>query len=736
MQLIFLNPAILLAGLFVLVPVVLHLWRRKPVPVVFPALQFLKGRHQATRRKLRLRELFLLALRVLAILCLVGAFARPILAPEGWEKGSSAKPAIVLVFDTSPRMDYVYQGESRLDRARALAQELLARVPSGCQVAVVDGQGGPIGFEADRTAALVRLRRLKVSPGAMPVAVALLRGLGLVQGNSATGSEIFVFTDLAQVGWPEDTVRTLRDQLAALPTTNLTLVDVGVDNPVNFALGDLQVISSVTAPGSMVYVRTVLTGTAAGQKMVELRLWEPHGPEAPAGEADYQLRGAETVSVLPGQSSPVEFAFTASRPGVYQGFLALLGEDPLKWDDRRFFTVLVRPPENVLLVAPAKVLPRTIYLREMLAPDPLAKLGRARFRCEEQEQSQLPEIPLEKFAAVVLVDPQPLEDSACSRLSEYVRSGGGLAVFLGTSAGDPQKWNTPGLEQLLPALPVRQARVPEGTVLRPESFQHPILKVLEPHAGNLPWDLAPVYRYWQVDIRSPEAFPILNFATGEPAILERKVGEGKVVLVTTPLSDPPRDGAWNLWTSGDCWPVLALVHQMIVYLAGAENVQLGFWSTPRLSVFLPTEPPGPVRILQTVGWGSQSPVILEQKDRLVHIQGLDLTGNYLIPLEDKANITTHGFSVNIPASITDLTRKAEDLLETLGPNRVQLGRSWEDFKFQWASAGQERDLSGWLLLLAVMFFLGEFLLASHFYKTRSATGPAEHLPRQEWKHSA
>jgi hypothetical protein len=735
-HLIFLNSAILVAALFVAVPVLLHLWRRKPVPVVFPALQFLKQRHQVTRRKLRLRELLLLALRVLAVLCLVGAFARPVWAPEGWEKSSSGNPPVVLVFDTSARMDYVHQGESRLERARRWGQELLPRIPAGAQIAVVDGQGGPIGFEADRAAALVRLRKLTISPGAMPVAASVLRGLELLQGSNTGGGELFVFTDLAEPGWPSEMLRTLREQLATMPTAKLWLVDVGVEEPVNFALGDLQVVSSVTAPGSSVYVRTFLTGTVAGQKMVELRLQEPQKPEAADNRGEYQLRGAQTVSVLPGQPVPVEFSFTVSRAGIYQGFLALLGEDPLKWDDRRFFTVVVRPPENVLLVAPQQVLPNLVYLREMLAPEALAKLGRARFRCHQAEQSQLEETPLEKFAVLVLVDPQPLEDSAVSRLVEYVRLGGGLAIFLGASAGDPQKWDTAGLQQLLPAVPIRQARVPEGTVLRPDSFHHPILQPLEPHAEKLPWDLAPVYRYWQVNIRTQETFAILNFATGEPAILERKVGQGRVLLITSPISDPPRTGAWNLWTSGDCWPLLALVHQMMVYGGGVENIQVGFSSTPRLSVLLPGEPPRPVRIVPSVGWGSDSPVVLEQKDRFIQVQGWDLTGNYLIPLEATSGSSMHGFSVNIPSEATVLTRKAEELLQSLGTDQVRLGRSLAEFDLRWASGGQQRELSGWLLFLAVLFFLGEFFLSNQFYTSRYPADSAAGAPRQEFKHSA
>ena len=59
----FLSPALLAGAGLIVVPIILHLiMRRQPQRITFPALQFLKQRQQANRRRLNFRHLLLLAL--------------------------------------------------------------------------------------------------------------------------------------------------------------------------------------------------------------------------------------------------------------------------------------------------------------------------------------------------------------------------------------------------------------------------------------------------------------------------------------------------------------------------------------------------------------------------------------------------------------------------------------------------------------------------------------------------
>src|ERR1051325_6428855 len=73
----FLTPLAWLLALAVAVPLILHLFQRHQGPrVIFPALRYLRRAEKEHARRIRLRQIFLLALRVLAVLLLAFAAAR------------------------------------------------------------------------------------------------------------------------------------------------------------------------------------------------------------------------------------------------------------------------------------------------------------------------------------------------------------------------------------------------------------------------------------------------------------------------------------------------------------------------------------------------------------------------------------------------------------------------------------------------------------------------------------
>src|SRR5438105_15837175 len=112
----FVFPIALFGAALIGIPILIHLiMRQKPRTLLFPAFQFLLQRHRTNQRKLRLRHLLLLCLRVLIIAGLFLALAQPLLFSTGGGLGGDHPVAVVLVFDTSPRMGYkASDGATRL----------------------------------------------------------------------------------------------------------------------------------------------------------------------------------------------------------------------------------------------------------------------------------------------------------------------------------------------------------------------------------------------------------------------------------------------------------------------------------------------------------------------------------------------------------------------------------------------------------------------------------------------
>src|ERR1044071_6957183 len=103
----FLNPIFLLGAMAAALPVLVHLVRRtRARKVEFASLMFLRRIEQKTIRKRKLRNLALLALRCAALLLLALAFARPYLPSQTSLASTGARPASVILIDTSYSMRY------------------------------------------------------------------------------------------------------------------------------------------------------------------------------------------------------------------------------------------------------------------------------------------------------------------------------------------------------------------------------------------------------------------------------------------------------------------------------------------------------------------------------------------------------------------------------------------------------------------------------------------------------
>ena len=106
---LFLNPAVLFGLLAASIPVLIHLLNlRKLKRIEFSTLAFLKELQKNKIRKIKLKQWLLLALRVLIILFLVMAFARPTI--KGIAIGgttSAAKTTAVFILDDTYSMSVV-----------------------------------------------------------------------------------------------------------------------------------------------------------------------------------------------------------------------------------------------------------------------------------------------------------------------------------------------------------------------------------------------------------------------------------------------------------------------------------------------------------------------------------------------------------------------------------------------------------------------------------------------------
>jgi hypothetical protein len=232
----------------------------------------------------------------------------------------------------------------------------------------------------------------------------------------------------------------------------------------------------------------------------------------------------------------------------------------------------------------------------------------------------------------------------------------------------------------------------------------------------VPWQDFPVERHWEFVPNEQErsATAIVSYRNGLPAILEHRVGEGTVLVVTTPVSQAADDpDAWNMLATGfEPWPFVILANEMLLHAidsADDRNITAGETAVVHVargdvnSVFVRTPA------------GDEVPVAVDPRRGTVTVTDTRVTGNYILRSGGQVGGFAKGFSATLNPAATDFTRLApEPLAAVLGPGH-RLARTEADLVRDVALGRVGAELFGWLILVAACAMAIDWMLANRFY---------------------
>jgi hypothetical protein len=221
----FLTTLALAVAVFVVAPYLAHRLRKlQAQDVPFPPAHLVVPSPEKARRRSRLEDRALLAIRALAVIGLAVLGATPFVRCSrlALQRSGGASVAIALVVDDSMSMRAMDGGETRFDRARRGARELLASMREGDAVAVVLA-GAParvaLAATTDLSAARDAIATLAPADRSTDLDTAISLARGLVGSLPQVDRRIVVLSDLADghAGGPPLTGSNDTPLWAALP---------------------------------------------------------------------------------------------------------------------------------------------------------------------------------------------------------------------------------------------------------------------------------------------------------------------------------------------------------------------------------------------------------------------------------------------------------------------------------------------------------------------------------------
>lgn len=197
----FLAPWFLALGGAALVPLLIHLLRRRiGLQVEFPAARYLARAEREHSRTMRMRNLLLMLLRVVAVVLVAMAAARPI-GRYVTAGAGHAPTALAIVLDNSMSTSVVEGGSSLLDQFKQIARGALDRATADDRVWLVTVDGAIRGGNA--SAIRDELERVRPYGGAGNLRDALGRAAAAVEGSGLVARQVAVLTDGQRSAIPE-----------------------------------------------------------------------------------------------------------------------------------------------------------------------------------------------------------------------------------------------------------------------------------------------------------------------------------------------------------------------------------------------------------------------------------------------------------------------------------------------------------------------------------------------------
>jgi hypothetical protein len=224
-----------------------------------------------------------------------------------------------------------------------------------------------------------------------------------------------------------------------------------------------------------------------------------------------------------------------------------------------------------------------------------------------------------------------------------------------------------------------------------------------------------VRRHWQIGKLATGALAIAAYADRTPALAERALGRGKVVLFTSPLDVRviERGVQWNNYLESSFF--LVLVDQVCRYLGGeTATPELNFrcGQTPQVPLSAAYDPPLSVN---GPGLAGAERNIRGPVDGLVQAPQAVTPGNYQLVVG--RNRLLGGFSLDVPFAESDLDRVGVEELEgAFGPNSVvQVGRTLSLHEAMASGRPPPVELLPYLMFVLLAVLTAESLLSNRFY---------------------
>ena len=621
---IFLNPAVLFGLLAASVPVLIHLLNlRKLKRIEFSTLAFLKELQKNKIRKIKLKQWLLLALRVLIILFLVTAFARPTL--KGVAIGgttSAAKTTAVFILDNTPSMSVVDAKGSYFNQAKAVIKQLLNQLQEGDDAALIlvsDQNTDEVKTISDLAAFQKQVDAVKISDVSGLLNTAIVKAAKVVANSKNFNKEIYVLSDfqsgrLSDEGSLSDLGQLLNDKvrLYAFNFEGKQAFNVGIDN---FKL-NTQIFEK-DKPVSFSATVTDYSTQPADNLVVSLYI---------NGERSAQ----QSISLNAGDSKSLSLEAVVKQSGFVDAY-AEIEDDDIMQDNRRYSSLYIPKEIPMVIFTDDPSDSRLVNLALTATSDETA------LTITQKSLNQVAALDLTKYSDVIIIGSESLS-SGMDRLNSYLDNGGSILLMPGS------KSTLQGFQKISSGLNIPGPLSAAGNINSTNNlikfdkvdFNHPIFRDLYADKEKKNIESPDIYYHFKTNTQG-KGESIISLIDGSAFLSEYKTGKGKILVFNTaPVLS---------WSNFPLKSIFApLINKSVYYLATKDQTENEYFAGSNALIDLRNNTSPQIKIERPDKTEDYIDLQDKANKNYYEYRKTDLAGNYKV--YSGSNILTE-FSVNV-----------------------------------------------------------------------------------------
>ncbi len=442
----FIYPLFLFALSAIAIPILIHLFNfRKHKTVYFSNLRFIKIIEEQQRKRSRLKNLLILACRILAIIFLVLAFAQPFIPVD--EKNKMHVADIVSIYiDNSFSMNAEGKNGLLLEEAKSKAIKIIDAMPANSRFLVItndmDYQARHFLYNEQAVNYCTSVKISPAAPGLDKITnLAKQYSISLNNGKQPKVS-LFLISDFQKS-------TSFIHQI--IPDSLITLipVPVSVQNSPNIFI-DTAYFNKPSHHFNQSEQLTVdiINNTGNPLQNLPVQLF-----------INDTLKGISNISVENGTSQKATFKYTNTSKNIYKGRIEI-ADFPVTFDNTWYFSYTINKTLNINEIGLNKPLP---WFKSLFSQD-------SGFRYTFQSVNQINLDVLYSSNAIILTNPDLLSSGYVSALEDYLRNGGTVILF------PPDTRDLKSMNNMLTTfgMPALEHTDTSGVKLRKINYNHPV----------------------------------------------------------------------------------------------------------------------------------------------------------------------------------------------------------------------------------------------------------------------